>query len=265
MDNHIIAETRPRFGAVRVAVSFELWRKRRRPLGRLVVRNPLFTQMWIKSIARIRDEGLELCCPSLHTRGESMRLFRPCYLAALLALLSPSLLQAAQTGVLTCGATTPITVSYFDISAPPSTSTPGSASSGAGAGKVTFGTLTIHAALQQFGVLAPSIGSQFTSCTLTHNSLTFTFGLTLLTTVDGIAGAGKHRWRGCSCLHTSDFLVRQHHLQRRERWRSGRRRRRLEPDHKYVQSDGPRFLNLSAGLRRTRHKKWCAAPPQVGP
>ena len=136
-----------------------------------------------------------------------MRPFRPFCLAALLALLSPSLLQAASTGVLTCGNTTPITVSYFDISAPTTTSTTGTQSSGAGAGKVTFGTLTIHAALQQFGVLAPSIGSAFSTCTLTHNSLTFTFGQTLLTNVDAIAGAASTGVAGAATYVQAVFSI----------------------------------------------------------
>ena len=140
-----------------------------------------------------------------------MRLFRPCYLAALLALLSPSLLQAASTGVLTCqnlagesaAPGSAITVSYFDIS-PPAVSTSIS-TSGAGAGKATFGTVTIHAALQQFGVLAPSIGSEFTSCTLTHNSLTFTFFQMLLTNVDGIAGAASTGGAGAATYTQAVF------------------------------------------------------------
>ncbi len=138
-----------------------------------------------------------------------MRLFRPYYLAALLALLSPSLLQAASTGVLTCqnltGETTaagsPMTVSYFDISSPTVSSS--ISGSGAGAGKATFGTLTIHTGLQQFGVLA--VGSQFTSCILTHNNLTFTFGPTFLTNLDGIAGAASNGGAGAATYTQAVF------------------------------------------------------------
>ena len=134
-----------------------------------------------------------------------MRFNRSSLLAAALVLLSAPVLHAAQTGVLTCAGATPIKVSYFDI-APPA-ATIGSQSGGAGAGKVTFGTLTIHAALQQFGVLAPSLGSSFASCTLTHNSLTFTLTTSILTNVDAISGAASTGSAGTASYTQAVFSV----------------------------------------------------------
>ncbi len=107
----------------------------------------------------------------------------------------------------TGGSPAPITVSYFDVGGPALTLNVGTAGSGAGAGKLGPGTLTIHAALQQFGVLAPSIGSQFTSCTLTHNNLTFTFGLTVLTNVDGIAGTASSGGAGAASYVQAVFSI----------------------------------------------------------
>jgi hypothetical protein len=124
-----------------------------------------------------------------------------------LVLLSGPVLHAAQTGVFTCTGATPIKVSYFDIAPPTTSSNIGSQSGGAGAGKVTFGTLTIHAALQQFGVLAPSIGSSFTTCTLTHNSLTFTFGLSVLTNIDAISGAASTGSAGSASYTQAVFSI----------------------------------------------------------
>jgi hypothetical protein len=136
-----------------------------------------------------------------------VRLNRSSLIAVALGLLSAPILHAAQTGVFTCAGATPIKVSYFDIAPPTASTNIGSQSGGAGAGKVTFGTLTIHAALQQFGTLAPAMGSSFTSCTLTHNSLTFTFGLSVLTNLDAISGAASTGTAGTASYTQAVFSI----------------------------------------------------------
>lgn len=136
-----------------------------------------------------------------------MRLYRSSLLAALLALASTSMLHAASTGTLTCTGTGTINISYFDIAAPTTTSTVGSQSGGAGAGKVTFGTLTVHAALAQFANLAASQGSNYTSCVLTHNSIQFTLTVVTLTNVDGIAGAASTGGAGAATYTQAVFAV----------------------------------------------------------
>lgn len=135
-----------------------------------------------------------------------MRLNRSSILAAALALLSAPFLHAAQTGVFTCTGANPIKVSFFDI-APPTVTSIGSQSGGAGSGKVTFGTLTIHAALAQFAVLAPSLGSSLPTCTLTHNNLTFSFPLSLLTNVDAISGAASTGSAGSASYTQAVFSI----------------------------------------------------------
>jgi len=88
-----------------------------------------------------------------------------------LALCCPSIALARPVGTLSCtGSTSQVkfNVSYFDFGLTnPADS--GSQSSGAGAGKVTFKPLEVHAALSTFASLAEAAanGTAFQSCTLT--------------------------------------------------------------------------------------------------
>jgi hypothetical protein len=87
-----------------------------------------------------------------------------------LALCCPSIASAKPVGTISCtGATTQVkfNVSLFDFGVANATSI-GSGSSGAGAGKVTFKPLELHAALSTFASLvdAAANGVEFRSCTL---------------------------------------------------------------------------------------------------
>ena len=68
-------------------------------------------------------------------------------------------------------------------------------------------TYAVQEAGQQFGVLAPALGSSFASCTLTHNSLTFTFGASVLTNLDAISGAASTGTAGTASYTQAVFSI----------------------------------------------------------
>jgi len=87
------------------------------------------------------------------------------------ALFCSSIASAKSVGTLSCtGSTSQIkfNVSFFDFGISAATDI-GSQSGGAGAGKVTFKPLEVHAALSTFASLAEAAasGTAFQSCTLT--------------------------------------------------------------------------------------------------
>lgn len=126
-----------------------------------------------------------------------MRSFRFPIVVALLALASTPFVHAAQVGQLTCTSGLQIEVSYFDLSVP---------NPAAGA-KNPSGALTIHAALQQLGTLAPVVGTQLSSCTLTHNALVYTLANVTLNNLDGIGAAASTGGSGSETYVQAIFQV----------------------------------------------------------
>jgi len=117
-----------------------------------------------------------------------------------LALCCSSFAFAKPVGTLSCtGANSQVkfNVSYFDFGL--STPTTGSQSSGAGAGKVTFKPLEVHAALSAFSSLvdAAASGSSFQSCVLTTtfndgSRAEFEFRLLLIASLTAQASMAAH-------------------------------------------------------------------------
>jgi len=118
-----------------------------------------------------------------------------------LALCCSSIAFAKPVGTLSCtGSTSQIkfNVSYFDFGLTSPTSI-GSQSSGAGAGKVTFKPLEVHAALSAFSTLvdAAASGSSFQSCVLTTtfndgSRAEFEFRLLLIASLTAQASMPAH-------------------------------------------------------------------------
>ena len=126
-----------------------------------------------------------------------MNSFRTAFCTLLLG--SAAVSHAAQpAGAMVCAGSTgnlTFNVSLFDIGVSNTTSI-GSSSSGAGAGKVTFQPLVIHTALSNFTSLfeVAANGSHFSSCTLTTRDSTggnieFLFNLVTVQSVNAIVSS----------------------------------------------------------------------------
>jgi hypothetical protein len=91
-------------------------------------------------------------------------------------------------------------VSSYDIGLAQSSSSTGSASSGAGAGKLTFNPIDIHVPLAQFSTFLPFVedGRVFSTCTLSHTTTgnrttEYEFKPVVISSLDAIGFSGADR------------------------------------------------------------------------
>jgi Type VI secretion system effector, Hcp len=119
-----------------------------------------------------------------------------CLIVCLILLSAASAASAVPVGQMSCTSsaqTLTFNISYFDLGVTQTVNI-GSASGGAGAGKVTFQPLVVHTSFAPFQSLFAAVeaGSHFETCTLTTKNSTgevieFTLKIVAISQVDAIA------------------------------------------------------------------------------